>query len=101
MLPSACLSALPSQGRVEKPSIYEPIHGSAPDIAGQGIANPIGTILSVAMMLEYSAGEVGCARKIETAVEQTLNNGFMTRDLGGSASTTEVTEAIIKEFMQL
>ena len=101
MLPSACLSELPSQGRVGRPSIYEPIHGSAPDIAGQGIANPIGSILSMAMMLEYSAGEIGCARNIETAVDNALNNGCLTRDLGGVASTTEMTDAIIKEFRQL
>jgi len=101
MLPSACLSELPHQGRVEAPSIYEPVHGSAPDIAGQGIANPIGTILSMAMMLEYSADEVDCARKIETAVDNTLNRGYLPCDLGGSVRTAEITDAIIKEFKQL
>ena len=100
MLPSASLSQLPTTGRVEAPTIYEPVHGSAPDIAGQGIANPIGTILSMAMMLEYSAGETVCAQKIETAVDNTLNNGCLTGDLGGKASTVDMTDAIIKEFKQ-
>lgn len=101
MLPSASLSQLPTAGRVETPTIYEPVHGSAPDIAGQGIANPIGTILSMAMMLEYSAGETTCAKKIETAVDNALNNDCLTGDLGGKASTAEMTDAIIKAFNQL
>ena len=101
MLPSASLSQLPQSGRVETPAIYEPVHGSAPDIAGQGIANPIGMILSMAMMLEYSAGEVDCARKIEASVDSALNNGCLPCDLGGSARTTEITDAIIREFRVL
>ncbi len=101
MLPSACLAELPAGGRSEKPAIYEPVHGSAPDIAGQGIANPIGTILSVAMLLDYSAGEVACARKIDAAVDAALNQGVMTRDLGGSCSTQQMTDAIIREFRAL
>ena len=64
MLPSACLPGLNTNGVSKGPSIYEPVHGSAPDIAGHGIANPIGMILSVAMMLEYSAGEAACCRKV-------------------------------------
>ena len=101
MLPSASLSQLPNTGRVETPAIYEPVHGSAPDIAGQGIANPIGIILSVAMMLEYSAGEVTCAQKIETAVDHALNTGCRTVDLGGDATTTQMTDAIIAAFRTL
>ena len=77
------------------PSMYEPIHGSAPDIAGQGIANPISMILSVAMMLRDSFGETSGAEMIEEAVNQTLNQGILTRDLGGQASTAEMTAAII------
>ena len=61
--------------------IYEPIHGSAPDIAGQALANPLGTILSVAMMLRYSFGLEEPARAVERAVEQTLDAGFRTRDI--------------------
>ena len=101
MLPSASLSQLPKTGRVESPVIYEPVHGSAPDIASQDIANPIGMILSMAMMLEYSAGEIDCARQIETAVDKALNKGCKTPDLGGNASTIEMTDAIIQEFRAL
>src|SRR5699024_1372290 len=69
------------------PSLYEPIHGSAPDIAGQGIDNPVSMILSVAMMLRESFGEVAGAELIENAVDKTFNQGILTRDLGGTAST--------------
>ena len=65
----------------EKWAIYEPIHGSAPDIAGQGIANPIATILSGAMMLRYSLGEEAAADMIETAVKKALADGYRTKDL--------------------
>jgi 3-isopropylmalate dehydrogenase len=101
MLPSASVSHMPTEGRIEGPAIYEPVHGSAPDIAGQGIANPVGMILSVAMMLEYSAAEVACARKIERAVNNALSSGWLTRDLGGDARTSEMTDAIIREFRAL
>jgi len=101
MLPSASLSQLPQSGRVETTAIYEPVHGSAPDIAGQGIANPIGMILSMAMMLEYSADEIACAKQIETAVNNALNNGCLTQDLGGNASTTEMSDTVIREFRAL
>ncbi len=101
MLPSACLHGLPENGRTDAPAIYEPVHGSAPDIAGQGIANPIGMILSMAMMLEYSAGESACAHKIETAVGSALASGCLPRDLGGNATTAEVTDAVIREFRSL
>ena len=101
MLPSACLAELPAGGRSQKPAIYEPVHGSAPDIAGQGIANPIGTILSAAMLLDYSAGEVACARKIEAAVDAALNEGILTRDLGGEHTTQQMTDAVIRHFRSL
>ena len=101
MLPSACLADLPASGRSEKPAIYEPVHGSAPDIAGQGIANPIGAILSVAMLLEYSAGEADCARRIDSAVDASLRAGFATRDLGGEHGTQQMTDAIIHQFRKL
>ena len=88
MLPSASIG---ETGR----GMYEPIHGYAPDIAGQGIANPVSMILSVAMMLRESFGEVAGAELIENAVDKTFNQGILTRDLGGTASTDDMTAAII------
>ncbi len=98
MLPSASL-AEGSKG------LYEPVHGSAPDIAGQGIANPIGTIVSAAMMLRFSFELEDEARAIEAAVDRVLDSGLRTKDLvlpvGGSgrvAGTREMTDAILKEL---
>jgi tartrate dehydrogenase/decarboxylase/D-malate dehydrogenase len=77
------------------PSLFEPVHGSAPDIAGQGIANPIGQIWSAAMMLEH-LGEKAAAADIVTAIEHTLAEpGPRTRDLGGSASTRDCAAAVV------
>lgn len=96
---SGTLGVMPSASHSEDgPSLYEPIHGSAPDIAGQGIANPISMILSVAMMLRDSFERYEDAERIERAVEQTLAAGILTRDLGGQASTKEMTEAIIERL---
>ena len=93
---SGTLGVMPSASHSENgPSLYEPIHGSAPDIAGQGIANPISMILSVAMMLRDSFGCYEDAERIERAVEVSLAAGILTRDIGGQASTKEMTEAII------
>lgn len=93
---SGTLGVMPSASHSEDgPSLYEPIHGSAPDIAGLGIANPISMILSVAMMLHDSFGRYEDAKRIEDAVEETLAVGILTRDIGGQASTKEMTEAII------
>ena len=89
MLPSASLS----EAGV---GLYEPIHGSAPDIAGQGIANPIGTILSAALMLRYSLKLEEEAVAIERAVDQTITNGARTADLGGTLTTRQMTDEIIK-----
>jgi tartrate dehydrogenase/decarboxylase/D-malate dehydrogenase len=76
------------------PSMFEPVHGSAPDIAGQGIANPIGQIWAGAMMLEH-LGELEAAKGIETAIETVLGgNGARTRDLGGDAGTVEAGTAV-------
>lgn len=76
------------------PSMFEPVHGSAPDIAGQGIANPVGQIWAAAMMLEH-LGELEAAKAIETAIESVIGgNGPRTRDLGGNASTIEAGKAI-------
>ncbi|MBP2622468.1 3-isopropylmalate dehydrogenase [Streptococcus oricebi] len=93
------LGVMPSASHSETgPSLYEPIHGSAPDIAGQGLANPVSMILSVAMMLRESFDQGAAAEAVEIAVEQTFAQGILTRDLGGSASTTEMTEAIIRNL---
>lgn len=79
----------------EYPSMFEPVHGSAPDIAGKGIANPIGQIWSGAMMLRH-LGEEAAALAVEDAIEQVLARGdSLTRDLGGKAGTRELTDAII------
>ncbi|EIJ44344.1 3-isopropylmalate dehydrogenase [Beggiatoa alba B18LD] len=82
MLPSASLDA-------NNKGMYEPIHGSAPDIAGKGIANPLATILSVAMMLRFSLGRADLADKVESAVKKVLAQGFRTRDILGNASTSQ------------
>ena len=83
MLPSASLSTLPGKKRSKRVSLYEPIHGSAPAIAGKGIANPIGSILSTAMMLRLSFGMVEEADAIETAVDSVLSEGYRTADISG------------------
>ncbi|MGB7096005.1 MAG: 3-isopropylmalate dehydrogenase [Anaerolineales bacterium] len=75
--------------------LYEPIHGSAPDIAGKGIANPIGTIMSAAMLLRHSLGLEKEALAVEDAVNQAIANGERTPDLGGTHSTNSLTEKII------
>ena len=77
----------------ERWALFEPIHGSAPDIAGKGIANPVGAIRSAAMMIEW-LGEAQKARRIEGAVQWALEKGRKTPDLGGSCGTREVTEAV-------
>ena len=100
MLPSACLSSL-NPDETSTPGIYEPVHGSAPDIAGQNIANPIGMVLSLAMMLEYSFNRPELAGEIETAVERTLAAGILTPDLKGKATTRDVTTRIINEYKQV
>ena len=94
LLPSASLGST-------KRGLYEPIHGSAPDIAGQNKANPIATILSAAMMLRYSFDLGAEADAIEAAVDRVLNQGLRTADLGGgeaSLGCTEMTDAILKEL---
>jgi tartrate dehydrogenase/decarboxylase/D-malate dehydrogenase len=80
------------------PSMFEPIHGSAFDIMGQGVANPIGTFWSVAMMLEH-LGEPDAARRVMSAIEQvTANPALHTRDLGGKATTQQVTDAVCERL---
>ena len=91
MLPSASL-------RSDGFGLYEPIHGSAPDIAGQDIANPLATILSVAMMLKHSFGLVAEADAVERAVGRLLDDGIRTRDLGGAAKCSEIGQAVIERL---
>ena len=79
------------------PSLFEPVHGSAPDIAGKGIANPTGAILSAAMMLEW-LGEADAASAVRRAVERTLSGGNVTPDAGGTLTTAEMTNAIKKHL---
>ena len=111
LLPSASLCGIPptrgEQGKKGVNGIYEPIHGSAPDIAGKGIANPIAQILSVALMLRYSFGLLREADLVEAAVETVLDGhdmgGLETRtpDLGGKAGTAEVGDAVAAVLQQL
>ncbi len=91
MLPSASLSE-------KGPGLYEPIHGSAPDIAGKGLANPVGTILSAALLLRYSLHLEREASVIENAVHNAINLGARTKDLGGPLSTTQMTEAVLGQL---
>jgi len=90
MLPSASL------GAADGPGLYEPIHGSAPDIAGKGIANPFGAILSAALLLRYSLKLEFEARAVEAAVAQAIHQGQVTGDLGGALNTQQAAEAVIK-----
>jgi 3-isopropylmalate dehydrogenase len=91
MLPSASLGE-------SGPGLYEPVHGSAPDIAGQGIANPIATCLSAAMMLRYSLGCPDGADQIDGAVARLLDAGHRTRDLGGALTSAGVRDLILAEL---
>lgn len=97
MLPSASLD---ENGK----GLYEPVHGSAPDIAGKGLANPLATILSVAMMLRYSLQQSNLADRIETAVGNVLDQGLRTADIAGaaqSASTSEMGDAVVTALRAL
>jgi 3-isopropylmalate dehydrogenase len=78
---SGSIGLLPSASKGDKYGLYEPIHGSAPDIAGQGIANPIATIASASMMLRYELGEEAAADCIDNAIKQVLSEGYRTKDL--------------------
>jgi len=111
LLPSASLAGAPSQPGASDfkptPGLYEPIHGSAPDIAGKGIANPIGTILSAAMLLRYSLGLEKPASAIEAAVRKVLDApsaggyGLRTADLGGKVGTTELGNKIVEALKEI
>jgi 3-isopropylmalate dehydrogenase len=92
MLPSAAI------GEPGRPGLYEPIHGSAPDIAGQGVANPLAAILSFGMALRWSLGATEQADRLDAAVEQALAAGARTRDLGGALTTTQMGDAVLAEL---
>jgi 3-isopropylmalate dehydrogenase len=92
MLPSASL------GEPGSPGLFEPVHGSAPDIAGQGIANPLAMFLSVAMMLRHGFSFAEEAAAVESAVDRALEGGLRTRDLGGDATTAQATEAVLEHL---
>jgi len=92
MLPSASL------GDGSGPGLFEPSHGSAPDIAGRGIANPLATVLSAAMLLRNGLGLEAEAAAIEEAVDAALETGLRTPDLGGSATTDEATRAVLQQL---
>jgi 3-isopropylmalate dehydrogenase len=89
LLPSAAL------GEAGKPGLYEPIHGSAPDIAGQGLANPLAAILSFEMALRWSLDRPDLADRLSAAVKAALDGGARTRDLGGRLSTGEMGDAVL------
>lgn len=98
MLPSASLSA-------DKRGMYEPVHGSAPDIAGQGVANPLATILSAALLLDLSLGHASAARKIEQAVAAALADGLRTADIARSgekaANTTQAGDQVLAQLKKI
>jgi 3-isopropylmalate dehydrogenase len=101
---SGSIGLLPSASVGAKIGVYEPIHGSAPDIAGQGIANPIATIASASMMLRYALGEIEAADKIDNAIKKTLSEGYRTGDLAQYdakevCSTSEI-GSIIANYIQ-
>ncbi len=94
------LGILPSATMGGKVGLFEPIHGSAPDIMGKGLANPAGALLSVAMLLE-SLGEHEAGQCIQSAIVKTLDAGVRTRDLGGTASTTEFGDRVLDHAFEM
>ncbi|HLI60996.1 MAG TPA: 3-isopropylmalate dehydrogenase [Solirubrobacteraceae bacterium] len=93
MLPSASLGAAGNGERI--PGVFEPVHGSAPDIAGRGIANPLAMFLSAALMLRHGFGMEREAAAVESAVDSALADGLRTPDLGGDATTAQATRAVL------
>jgi 3-isopropylmalate dehydrogenase len=91
LLPSASLGG-------DGPGLFEPVHGSAPDIAGQGIANPLAMFLSAALMLRHGLSMENEASTVESAVDRALADGLRTRDLGGNATTAEAAQTVLKHL---
>jgi 3-isopropylmalate dehydrogenase len=100
MLPSASLGEAPSappaaRERAAAPGLFEPVHGSAPDIAGQGVANPLAMFLSAALLLRHGLGLATEAAAVESAVARALDAGLRTADLGGAAGTAQAASAVL------
>ena len=91
MLPSASLGA-------DGPGLFEPVHGSAPDIAGKGVANPLAMFLSAALMLRHGLGLESEAAAVESAVQRALDGGLRTADLGGGDGTSQATRAVLENL---
>jgi 3-isopropylmalate dehydrogenase len=100
MLPSASLGNTlpPGAGTGSTPGVFEPVHGSAPDIAGQGIANPLAMFLSAAMMLRHGFALENEAAAVESAVDRALSEGLRTPDLGGEATTAQATREVLQHL---
>jgi 3-isopropylmalate dehydrogenase len=92
MLPSASL------GEADRPGLFEPVHGSAPDIAGRGIANPLAMFLSGALLLRHGLAMHEEAAALESAVDRALAAGLRTPDLGGAATTEQATRAVLDQL---
>lgn len=95
LLPSATLPGPAASGGRIKGGIFEPTHGTVPDISGRGIANPVGAILSVAMIFDYALARADIAQEIEQAIEVVMSSGLCTPDIGGTGTTTDVTDAVL------
>jgi 3-isopropylmalate dehydrogenase len=98
MLPSASLGGDTGSSGDRAPGLFEPVHGSAPDIAGKGIANPLAMFLSAALMLRHGLGLESEAAAVESAVEGALAGGLRTPDLGGEANTVQATKAVLEKI---
>jgi 3-isopropylmalate dehydrogenase len=98
LLPSASLGGEGAGGEARGPGLFEPVHGSAPDIAGTGVANPLAMFLSAAMMLRHGLDLTAQAAAVESAVDRALAEGLRTPDLGGRATTAEATQEVLKHL---
>jgi 3-isopropylmalate dehydrogenase len=99
MLPSASLgSQVPPSDPQSTPGVFEPVHGSAPDIAGTGVANPLAMFLSAALMLRHGFAMEEEAAAVESAVQRALADGLRTPDLGGEATTAQATRAVLQHL---
>jgi 3-isopropylmalate dehydrogenase len=102
LLPSASLGGGEGDGDglpdAPAPGLFEPVHGSAPDIAGKGVANPLAMFLSAAMLLRHGLGLESEATAVESAVERALEAGLRTPDLGGHAGTAQATRAVLENI---
>jgi 3-isopropylmalate dehydrogenase len=105
MLPSASLGGearspgrSPGKQSSPSPGLFEPVHGSAPDIAGRGVANPLAMFLSAALMLRHGLGLASAATAVESGVEGALAAGLRTPDLGGAAGTMQATRAVLENI---